>query len=105
VVTTQDADGLYGRVGLRLSGVTRFGEGTTDVQPYIAANWLHTRAESQVWMDDERVDARIPRSRGEISAGASLKFVNGLGAWAGLARQQASGYHQTSAQLGMSYTW
>jgi len=105
VVTTQDADGLYGRVGLRLSGLTRFGQGTTDVHPYIAANWLHTRAESQVWMDDERVDARIPRSRGEISAGASLKFVNGFGAWAGLARQQASGYHQTTAQLGMSYTW
>ncbi|WP_256775920.1 MULTISPECIES: autotransporter outer membrane beta-barrel domain-containing protein, partial [unclassified Stenotrophomonas] len=105
VVTTQDADGLYGRVGLRLSGVTRWGDGATDVQPYIAANWLHTRAESQVWMDDERVDARIPRSRAEVSAGASLKFANGLGAWAGLARQQASGYHLTSAQLGMSYSW
>ena len=102
VVTTQDADGLYGRVGLRLSGVTRWGDGAADVQPYIAANWLHTRAESQVWMDDERVDARIPRSRAEVSAGASLKFANGFGAWAGLARQQASGYHQTSAQLGMS---
>lgn len=105
VVTTQDADGLYGRVGLRLSGVTRWGDGAADVQPYIAANWLHTRAESQVWMDDERVDARIPRSRAEVSAGASLKFANGFGAWAGLARQQASGYHQTSAQLGMSYSW
>lgn len=105
VVTTQDADGLYGRVGLRLSGVTRWGDGAADVQPYIAANWLHTRAESQVWMDDERVDARIPRSRAEVSAGASLKFANGFGAWAGLARQQASGYHQTSAQLGMSYRW
>jgi autotransporter family porin len=105
VVTTQDADGLYGRVGLRLSGVTRWGDGAADVQPYIAANWLHTRAESQVWMDDERVDARIPRSRAEVSAGASLKFANGFGAWAGLARQQASSYHQTSAQLGMSYSW
>lgn len=105
VVTTQDADGLYGRVGLRLSGVTRWGDGAADVQPYIAANWLHTRAESQVWMDDERVDARIPRSRAEASAGASLKFASGFGAWAGLARQQASGYHQTSAQLGMSYSW
>jgi len=105
VVTTQDADGLYGRVGLRLSGVTRWGDGAADVQPYIAVNWLHTRAESQVWMDDERVDARIPRSRAEVSAGASLKFANGFGAWAGLARQQASGYHQTSAQLGMSYSW
>lgn len=105
VVTTQDADGLYGRVGLRLSGVTRWGDGAADVQPYIAANWLHTRAQSQVWMDDERVDARIPRSRAEVSAGASFKFANGLGAWAGLARQQASGYHQTSAQLGMSYSW
>ncbi|TGR94300.1 autotransporter outer membrane beta-barrel domain-containing protein, partial [bacterium M00.F.Ca.ET.191.01.1.1] len=103
VVTTQDADGLYGRVGLRMSGVTRFGDGTPDVHPYIAANWLYTRSESPVWMDDERVDARIPRRRAEVSAGASLKFTNGFGVWAALARQQASGYHQTSAQLGMSY--
>jgi autotransporter family porin len=105
VVTTQDADGLYGRAGLRLSGVTRWGDGSAEVQPYLAANWLHTRAESQVWMDNERVEARIPRSRAEVSAGASLKFANGVGAWVGLARQQASGYHQTSAQLGMSYSW
>ncbi len=105
VVTTEDADGLFGRAGLRLSGVTRWGNGTTDVQPYIAAHWLHTRAESQIRMDDEIVDARIPRSRGEFSAGASLKFGNGVGAWGGLSLQKASGFHQTSAQVGVSYSW
>ncbi len=105
VVTAQDADGLFGRVGLRLSGVTRWGGAAAEVQPYIAANWLHTRAESQVRMDDEVVDARIPRSRAEVSAGASVKFANGMGAWGGISRQQSSGYHLTSAQLGMSYSW
>lgn len=105
VVTSEDADGLFGRAGLRLSGVTRWGNGTTDVQPYIAAHWLHTRAESQIRMDDEVVDARIPRSRGEFSAGASLKFGNGVGAWGGLSLQKASGFHQTSAQVGVSYSW
>ncbi|KAG1187615.1 hypothetical protein G6F35_014413 [Rhizopus arrhizus] len=49
-------------------------------------------------MDDELVDARIPRSRGEFSGGASVKFSNGIGAWGGLSLQRASGYHQTSAQ-------
>ncbi|WP_375070444.1 autotransporter outer membrane beta-barrel domain-containing protein [Stenotrophomonas lactitubi] len=105
VVTSEDADGLFGRAGLRLSGVTRWGNGTTEVQPYIAAHWLHTRAESQIRMDDEIVDARIPRSRGEFSAGASLKFGNGVGAWGGLSLQKASGFHQTSAQVGVSYSW
>jgi autotransporter family porin len=105
VVTTQDADGLFGRAGVRMSGVTRWGSSTTEVQPYVAAHWLHTRGKSQIRMDDEVLDTRVPRSRAEISAGASLKFVNGWQAWAGLARQQASGYHQTSAQLGMSYSW
>lgn len=105
VVTTEDADGLFGRVGLRLSGVTRWGNGAAQVQPYLAAHWLHTRAESQVSMDDERVDARIPRSRGEFSGGASVKFANGIGAWGGLSLQRASGYHQTSVQLGLSYSW
>ena len=105
VVTTEDADGLFGRAGLRLSGVTRWGNGTTEVQPYIAAHWLHTRADSQIRMDDEVVDARIPRSRGEFSAGASLKFGNGVGAWGGLSLQKASGFHQTSAQVGVSYSW
>ncbi len=105
VVTTEDADGLFGRAGLRLSGVTRWGNGTTEVQPYIAAHWLHTRAESQIRMDDEVVDARIPRSRGEFSAGASLTFGNGVGAWGGLSLQKASGFHQASAQVGVSYSW
>lgn len=105
VVTTEDADGLFGRAGLRLYGGPRWGNGTTDVQPYVAAHWLHTRAESQIRMDGEIVDARIPRSRGEFSAGASLKSGNGVSTWVGLSLQKASGFHQTSAQVGVSYSW
>ncbi|WP_325167214.1 autotransporter outer membrane beta-barrel domain-containing protein [Stenotrophomonas sp. S41] len=105
VVGTENADGLFGRAGLRLSGVTRWGNGVAEVQPYLAANWLHTRAESQISMDDEVVDARIPRSRGEFSAGASVKFGSGVGIWGGLSLQRASGYHQNAAQVGVSYSW
>ena len=105
VVGTENADGLFGRAGLRLSGVTRWGNGVAEVQPYLAANWLHTRAESQISMDDEVVDARIPRSRGEFSAGASMKFGSGVGVWGGLSLQRASGYHQNAAQVGVSYSW
>lgn len=105
VVSTENANGVFGRAGLRLSGVTRWGNGAAEVQPYLAANWLHTRAESQIRMDDEIADARIPRSRGEFSGGASVKFANGIGAWGGLSLQKASGYHQTSAQVGVSYSW
>jgi len=104
-VANDDANGLFGRAGLRLSGVTRWGNGTTEVQPYLAANWLHTRAESQIRMNDEVADARVPRSRGEFSGGASLKFANGIGAWGDLSLQRASGYHQTTAQVGVSYSW
>lgn len=104
-VANDDANGLFGRAGLRLSGVTRWGNGTAEVQPYLAANWLHTRAESQIRMNDEVADARVPRSRGEFSGGASLKFANGIGAWGGLSLQRASGYHQTTAQVGVSYSW
>lgn len=105
VVSTENANGVFGRAGLRLSGVTRWGNGAAEVQPYLAANWLHTRAESQIRMDDEIADARVPRSRGEFSGGASVKFANGIGAWGGLSLQKASGYHQTSAQVGVSYSW
>ncbi len=105
VVSTENANGVFGRAGLRLSGVTRWGNGTAEVQPYLAANWLHTRAESQIRMDDEIADARVPRSRGEFSGGASVKFSNGIGAWGGLSLQKASGYHQTSVQVGVSYSW
>jgi len=105
VVGTENADGLFGRAGLRLSGVTHWGNGAAEVQPYLAANWLHTRAESQISMDDEVVDARIPRSRGEFSAGASVKFGSGVGIWGGLSLQRASGYHQNAAQVGVSYSW
>jgi len=105
VVGAENADGLFGRAGLRLSGVTRWGTGAAEVQPYLAANWLHTRAESQISMDDEVVDARIPRSRGEFSAGASVKFGSGVGIWGALSLQRASGYHQNAAQVGVSYSW
>lgn len=105
VVTAENANGMFGRAGLRLSGVSRWGNGAAEVQPYLAANWLHTRAESQIRMDDEIADARIPRSRGEFSGGASVKFANGIGTWGGLSLQKASGYHQTSAQVGVSYSW
>lgn len=105
VVTAENANGMFGRAGVRLSGVTRWGNGAAEVQPYLAANWLHTRSESQIRMDDEVVDARIPRNRGEFSGGASVKFGNGIGAWGGLSLQKASGYHQTSAQVGVSYSW
>jgi autotransporter family porin len=105
VVNAENADGLFGRAGLRLSGVTRWGNGAAEVQPYIAANWLHTRAESQISMDGEVVDARIPRSRGEFSAGATIRYANGMGIWGGLSLQRASGYHQNAAQVGVSYSW
>jgi len=105
VVNAENADGLFGRAGLRLSGVTRWGNGTAEVQPYVAANWLHTRAESQIRMDDEVVDARIPRRRGGFSAGATSRNANGMGIWGGLSLQRASGYHQNAAQVGVGYSW
>lgn len=105
LVTNEDANGAFGRVGVRLSGVTRWEGTAASVQPYIAAHWLRTGADARVRMDDERVDARIPRNRGEFSAGASLRLANGFGAWAGLTLQQGQGYHQRSAQLGLSYRW
>ncbi|MGF6416742.1 autotransporter family porin [Stenotrophomonas sp. AN71] len=104
-VANDDANGLFGRAGLRLSGVTRWGNGAAEVQPYLAANWLHNRNDSQIRMNDEVADARVPRSRGEFSGGASVKFANGIGAWGGLSLQRASGYHQTTAQVGVSYSW
>ena len=105
VVTSSDSDGLFGRLGVRLSGVTRWANGAAEVQPYLAAHWLHNRVESEIWMDDDRVDAHIPRSRAEVSAGASIKFNNGVGVWGGLSLQKSSDYHQTTAQLGVSYSW
>ncbi|MBH1405777.1 autotransporter outer membrane beta-barrel domain-containing protein [Stenotrophomonas maltophilia] len=104
-VGTDNADSVSARAGVRLSGMTRGDNDAVQVQPYMAANWLHTRAESQIRMDDDVVDAHIPRSRGEFSAGASLTFANGIGAWAGVALQKASGFHRTSAQAGVSYHW
>ncbi|WP_416057411.1 autotransporter outer membrane beta-barrel domain-containing protein [Stenotrophomonas maltophilia] len=104
-VATKDADGLFGHVGLRLSGLTHWEGRAVQVQPYVAVNWLLNRSESQISMDAEVVTARIPSRRAEVKAGASLAFTNGMALWAGLARQQASGFHQTSAQLGVNYHW
>ncbi|WP_282297612.1 autotransporter outer membrane beta-barrel domain-containing protein [Stenotrophomonas sp. PS02289] len=105
VVRAEDASGAFGRAGVRISGVTRWGGSAAEVQPYVAASWLRNASNPYVRMDDEAVDARIPRQRGEFSAGASVRFPGGFGAWAGLTLQRGSGYHQRSAQLGLSYRW
>lgn len=105
VVRSEDASGSFGRIGLRLSGVTRWAGKAAEIQPYLAANYLRSAANPYVRMNDEAVDARIPRERGEVSAGASLRFSNGFGAWGGLSLQSGAGYHQRTAQLGLSYRW
>lgn len=104
-VAANNAGGMFGRVGVRLSGVTRWSRSAAQVQPFLAVNWLHNRSEAEISMDGENVDARIPRSRAEVSAGASVKFTQRLGLWGSLSRQEGSGYHQTSARVGLSYDW
>ncbi|TGR46192.1 autotransporter outer membrane beta-barrel domain-containing protein [Mesorhizobium sp. M00.F.Ca.ET.151.01.1.1] len=104
-VAAHNAGGLFGRIGLRLSGATRWSNGAAQVQPFLTLNWLHNRSEAQISMDGEAVDARIPRTRAEVSAGASIAFSSRWGFWGSLSRQGASGYHQTSARVGLSYAW
>lgn len=104
-VAANNADGMFGRVGMRLSGVTQWNGSAAQVQPFLAVNWLHNRSEAEITMDGEAVDARIPRTRGEVSAGASVKFANRVGLWGNVSRQQGSGYHQTAARIGVSYDW
>lgn len=105
IVEVQEAGGMFARAGVRLSGVTRWGGSAAQVQPYLQANWLYNKRDEVVLFDSESVDNRIPGSKFEIGGGASIKFAGGIGAWAGLAVQSASGYRSTSAQLGMSYNW
>ena len=105
IVEAQRAGGMFARAGLRLSGVSRWAGTAAQVQPYLKADWLYNKREEALLFDNELVDNRIPASRLEIGAGASIKFAAGFGAWAGLAIQHASEYHSTSAQLGMSYSW
>lgn len=104
-VIADDASGLFGRTGVRVSGTTRGTGGSAQVQPFLAAHWLYAHAAPGVHMDGKRVEARIPRARGEFSGGASLRFANGVRAWGSLGVQQAGGYHQVQMQLGMSYSW
>lgn len=104
-VEANDADGMFGRVGMRLSGITRWSDSAAQVQPFLAVNWLHNRSEAEISMDSEVADARIPRTRAEVAAGASVKFSSRVGLWGSLSRQQGSGYHQTAVSVGMSYDW
>jgi len=104
-VAANNAGGMLGRVGVRLSGVTRWSGGAAQMQPFLAVNWLHNRSEAEISMDGEKVDARIPRSRAELSAGASAKFTQRLRLWGSLSRQLGSRYHQASARVGLSYDW
>ncbi|WP_294995665.1 autotransporter outer membrane beta-barrel domain-containing protein [uncultured Stenotrophomonas sp.] len=105
VVQALAARGVFGRAGARLSGAMQWGDSGIRVQPYVAVSWLYSGADASVRMNDEIVDARIPRNRAELSGGASVDFGNGFGAWGGVSLQKASGYHQSSVQVGLSYRW
>lgn len=105
IVKAQEAGGMFARTGLRLSGVNRWEGLAAQVQPYLQANWLYNKRDEALLFDNELVDNRIPASKFEIGAGASIKFASGLGVWAGVAVQSASGYRSTSGQMGLSYSW
>lgn len=105
IVDAQEAGGMFARTGLRLSGVKRWEGMAAQVQPYLQANWLYNKRDEALLFDNELVDNRIPASKLEIGAGASIKFAGGFGVWAGMAVQSASGYRSTSGQMGLNYSW
>lgn len=105
IVEAVEAGGMFTRTGLRLSGVERWERKAALVQPYVEANWIYNKRDDAVLFDNELVDNRIPASKLEIGAGASIKFASGVGVWAGLAIQSASGYRSTSGQIGLNYSW
>lgn len=99
-----DTVGLFGRMGLRVSGVVKQAGTAARVQPFISADWVHG-APGEVSMDGDRIDAGSSRNRREFSAGATIGFANGASAWMLISLQEANGRNEAAAQVGISYRW
>ncbi|MHC1671874.1 autotransporter outer membrane beta-barrel domain-containing protein [Stenotrophomonas maltophilia] len=103
-ISTSETNGLTGRVGVRVSGVTRWGYRAAEVQPFVSVMWRHIHSMPEITMDRQIVEADIPRSFGEISAGANVKFANGFSAW-GRLLVGGGGVNSNGAQIGFGYRW
>lgn len=105
MVRSERDGGLFGRAGLRLSDIHHLGSTSASVQPFLEAHWLYDRNADAIVFDGSIADLHIPTTRVQVGGGASVRLVSGFGAWGGIWVERASGYHATTAQLGMSYRW
>lgn len=103
-IDTADADGISGRLGVRVFGHdTRAGN---VVQPYMAVNWLRGPRTSTLAFNGETLGADMPRDRYEVQAGAELKLGQRWSAWGGMSVQRGDhAYRNVGGQLGMRVRW
>lgn len=90
-VAATGANALFGRAGLRLSGVASPFEEAAQVQPFVSVDWLHDNATPRISTDNEVFQADIPQNRIQASAGASIKFPSGVAMWATFPASRAVG--------------
>ncbi len=104
-VESRRAGGTSTRLGARL--YTRaLTPKQGDVHPFVAVNWWSGGNASAIAVDDVSIRRDLPDDIYEAKAGVQVNFAGGWRGWGQLVHQTGSqGYRDTSAQLGVSYSW
>lgn len=105
VVESRRAGGTTTRIGARL--YTRsLTPAQGQVQPFVAVNWWSGGNTSAIDVDGERMQRNQPRDIYETKAGVQLDLRGGWRGWGQIGYQTGGqGFHDTNAQMGVSYSW
>ncbi|MBD8698058.1 autotransporter outer membrane beta-barrel domain-containing protein [Stenotrophomonas sp. CFBP 13718] len=104
-VKTVDAGGLQTRLGVRLYGHDTSSEGNR-VQPFVAANWIHSEGDNAVAFNGVSLSAGQPSDVYELKAGAQLQMGGGWTGWGELSTLRGKNdYRNYGAQMGVKYSW
>ena len=77
-----------------------------EFSPFVEANWLQNTSKFGVKMNNDIVHQDGTRNIGEVKAGVESKITQNLNMWGNVGTQFGSkGYNDTSAMLGIKYTF
>jgi autotransporter family porin len=99
------AGGTTTRVGARL--YTRaLTPQQGEVHPFVAINWWSGGAASEIAVDGEAMRRDLPGDIYEAKAGVQVNLSRGWRGWGQMGYQTGSdGFRDTSAQMGVSFSW
>lgn len=102
---SSDGGNVQTRLGIRAYLRDNTETGATRIQPYLETNWLYNSKPNQIQMDDTIVTQNGARHIGEVKLGLEVNHNRHTSFWVNLAQQFGGSFRDTSAMLGVKYSF